>query len=278
MSAERRPGGAGDGEPGAAAAAGVGSESAGLDAEEHVTARSAPDELVVEHVSAGYRGNPVIEDVSLSVRAGEVSCVVGPNGAGKSTLLRAITRDAQLLGGHVRLSGEDISTVAGSDLVRRGLAWVPQLDDIFPTLTVRENLELGGYLLPKRRVPERVQEVFDMFPLLAPLASRLAGRLSGGERKLLAFGRALMPSPTAILLDEPTVGLSPEMANLVLHTHVSELRRSGVAVLLVEQRALEAVAVSSEVHVMVDGRLRVSRPAHLLNDWDELARLFLGES
>ncbi|HVB51381.1 MAG TPA: ATP-binding cassette domain-containing protein [Acidimicrobiales bacterium] len=234
--------------------------------------------LVLQKVSAGYGGAAVIEDVSLSVRSGQVSCIVGPNGAGKSTLLRAVTRDAQLISGQITLDGEDISRTAGNDLVRRGLAWVPQLDDVFPILTVKENLELGGYSLAKRDSRRRVEEVLAIFPLLSKLFSRTAGQLSGGERKLLAIGRALMPGPSAVLLDEPTAGLSPEMTTLVLNTHVDELRRSGVAVLLVEQRALEAIAVSSEVHVMVDGRLKVTRPAHLLADGDELARLFLGES
>lgn len=237
---------------------------------------SAPS-LVLDRVSAGYGGAAVIEDVSFSVRSGEVACVIGPNGAGKSTLLRAITRDAVLISGRIFLAGEDISETAGNDLVRRGLAWVPQLDDVFPILTVRENLELGGYSLDRRRVRARVEEVIAIFPLLSRLLGRVAGQLSGGERKLLAIGRALMPGPSAVLLDEPTAGLSPEMTQLVLNTHVEELRQSGVAVLLVEQRALEAIAVSSEVHVMVDGRLRVSKQARLLTDGEELARLFLGE-
>jgi len=241
-----------------------------------VRSTSAPS-LVLDRVSAGYGGAAVIEDVSFSVRSGEVACVIGPNGAGKSTLLRAITRDAVLISGRIFLAGEDISETAGNDLVRRGLAWVPQLDDVFPILTVRENLELGGYSLDRRRVRARVEEVIAIFPLLSRLLGRVAGQLSGGERKLLAIGRALMPGPSAVLLDEPTAGLSPEMTQLVLNTHVEELRQSGVAVLLVEQRALEAIAVSSEVHVMVDGRLRVSKQARLLTDGEELARLFLGE-
>jgi len=235
-------------------------------------------ELVIDGVSAGYANHAVVRDVSLSVSAGEISCVVGPNGAGKSTLLRGITRDAQLLGGRVLLSGEDISQTPGNQLVQRGLAWVPQLDDVFATLTVRENLELGGYLLARRQVRQRVREVLDVFPLLGGLANRVAGRLSGGERKLLAIARALMPTPSVVLLDEPTAGLSPEMTDLVLNVHITELGRRGVAVLLVEQRALEAIAISSHVHVMVGGLVRVSRPAKEIRDWEELARLFLGEA
>jgi ABC-type branched-subunit amino acid transport system ATPase component len=233
--------------------------------------------LVIDGVSAGYANHAVVRDVSFSVGAGEISCVVGPNGAGKSTLLRGITRDAQLLGGRVLLSGEDISHTPGNELVQRGLAWVPQLDDVFATLTVRENLELGGYLLARKQVRQRVREVLDVFPLLGGLADRVAGRLSGGERKLLAIARALMPTPSVVLLDEPTAGLSPEMTDLVLNVHITELGRRGVAVLLVEQRALEAIAIASHVHVMVGGMVRVSRPAEEIRDWEELARLFLGE-
>ena len=239
---------------------------------------SAPSpELVIDELSAGYGNHAVIRDVSLTVAAGEIACVVGPNGAGKSTLLKGITRDAQLLDGRVLLRGEDISRTPGNELVRRGLGWVPQLGDVFPTLTVRENLELGGYVLPRKEVRARVAEVLDTFPLLGSLADRVAGRLSGGERKLLAIGRALMPGPSTVLLDEPTAGLSPEMTEVVLKGHIAELGRRGVAVLLVEQRAIEAIAIASHVHVMVGGVVRASRPASEIRDWDELARMFLGE-
>ena len=239
---------------------------------------SAPSpELVIEELSAGYGNHAVIRDVSLTVAAGEIACVVGPNGAGKSTLLKGITRDAQLLDGRVLLRGEDISRTPGNELVRRGLGWVPQLGDVFSTLTVRENLELGGYVLARKEVRSRVAEVLDTFPLLGSLADRVAGRLSGGERKLLAIGRALMPGPSAVLLDEPTAGLSPEMTEVVLKGHIAELGRRGVAVLLVEQRAIEAISIASHVHVMVGGVVRASRPASEIRDWDELARMFLGE-
>jgi len=235
-------------------------------------------ELVIEELSAGYGNHAVIRDVSLTVAAGEIACVVGPNGAGKSTLLKGITRDAQLLDGRVLLRGEDISRTPGNELVRRGLGWVPQLGDVFATLTVRENLELGGYVLSRKEVRARVAEVLDTFPLLGSLADRVAGRLSGGERKLLAIGRALMPGPSAVLLDEPTAGLSPEMTEVVLKGHIAELGRRGVAVLLVEQRAIEAIGIASHVHVMVGGVVRASRPASEIHDWDELARMFLGET
>lgn len=233
--------------------------------------------LVIDSVSAGYGGHVVVHEASLSVAPGQIACIVGPNGAGKSTLLRAITGDAQFVGGRVLLRGEDISRTPGNQLVGKGLAWVPQLDDVFTTLTVRENLELGGYTLHRRRVAGRIEELLEMFPLLAELSGRVAGRLSGGERKLLAIARALMPAPAAVLLDEPTAGLSPEMTDLVLTKQIPRLSQAGVAVLLVEQRAMEAISISLHVHVMVSGVIRVSRDADSVADWDELARLFLGE-
>jgi len=241
-----------------------------------LSANGSVPALRLESVSAGYGGHEVVHEVSIGVQPGHISCLVGPNGAGKSTLLKAITRDAQLMGGRVWLGREEISRTPSDQLVRRGLAWVPQLDDVFSTLTVRENLELGGYLL-KGGAATRVQELLEMFPLLAGLASRVAGRLSGGERKLLAIARALMPSPSVLLLDEPTAGLSPEMTNLVLGDQIPRLRESGVAMLLVEQRALAAIEISSRVHVMVSGVIRASRDADQVRDWDELAGLFLGE-
>ncbi len=233
---------------------------------------------MLDGVSAGYGGHEIVHNVSIEITPGRIDCVVGPNGAGKSTLLRAITRDAELLAGRIWLQGTEISQTPGNRLVSRGLAWVPQLDDVFNTLTVRENLELGGFLLPRRRVAARIEEMLELFPLLSRLTARVAGRLSGGERKLLAIARALMPSPSALLLDEPTAGLSPEMTNLVLRDQIPRLSESGVAVLLVEQRAIEAIEISARVHVMVSGAVRTSREAQeLRGDWDELTRLFLGE-
>ncbi|HLH67368.1 MAG TPA: ATP-binding cassette domain-containing protein [Solirubrobacteraceae bacterium] len=233
--------------------------------------------LVLERVSAGYGGHEVVHEASLSLAPGSIECIVGPNGAGKSTLLRAVTADAELLAGRVLLAGREVTRMPANRLVARGLAWVPQLDDVFTTLTVIENLELGGFLLDRRRLSARVDEVLELFPLLAPLRSRVAGRLSGGERKLLAIARALMPAPSTLLLDEPTAGLSPEMTGLVLEDQLPRLSASGVAILLVEQRAIEAIEISSRVHVMVSGEIRVSRRASEVRDWDALARLFLGE-
>jgi branched-chain amino acid transport system ATP-binding protein len=232
--------------------------------------------LSLEGISGGYAGHAVVTGLSLELRRGEIACIIGPNGAGKSTLVRCITGDAQLLRGRVLLEGSDITGVPTDRLISRGLGWVPQLQDVFPTLTVRENLEVGGYTLRARDVHARVGEVMDLFPMLRALATRLASRLSGGERKILALGRAIMTRPAVMLLDEPTASLSPEMARVVLHDYVRTLAGQGVAVLLIEQRAVEAAAVADWVHVMVGGRLRVSEPASKVASWEDIGQLYLG--
>ncbi len=232
--------------------------------------------LAIVDYSAGYAGHAVVSGVSLALRAGEVVCIIGPNGAGKSTLLRGVTHDAQRLAGRVWLNGQDISEVPANRLASRGLGWVPQLDDVFPTLTVKENLAMGGYLLPRTEGKARLEQVAGMFPLLAPLMGAVAGRLSGGERKVLALGRALMTNPAVLLLDEPSAGLSPLMADQVLKVHVAALARSGVGVLLVEQRAIEAAAIATRVDVMVAGEIVASRPGGTIADVEAVAELFLG--
>lgn len=232
--------------------------------------------LQVEDVRAGYGGHEVVRGVSLSVERGHVACIVGPNGAGKSTLLKAITGDAQFMGGHVWLDGLEVTRTPTNQLVRRGLAWVPQVDDVFNTLSVKENLELGGYLLNRRQVAARVEEVLELFPLVGRLLTRVAGRLSGGERKLLAIARALMTSPSALLLDEPTAGLSPEMTNLVLQDQIPRLRDSGVAILLVEQNANYALDISWRGYVLETGRVVLADESAQLRVNPEVQRAYLG--
>jgi branched-chain amino acid transport system ATP-binding protein len=231
---------------------------------------------VIDGVSAGYANHAVVRDVSFSVAAGEIGCVVGPNGAGKSTLLRGITRDAQLLGGRVLLRGEDISQTPGNQLVRRGLAWVPQLDDVFATLSVRENLELGGYLLPRKQVRQRVREVLDVFPLLGGLADRVAGRLSGGERKLLAIARGLIANPKLLILDEPTANLAPQIARLVLEDVVVNLAATGHGILLVEQRVALASRVAAQVTVLVDGKVHYAASGEEFRALPDVGAIFFG--
>jgi ABC-type branched-subunit amino acid transport system ATPase component len=232
--------------------------------------------LIVEAMVAGYGAAPVVHGVDVSVGTGEVATIVGPNGAGKSTLLKAITGQCEILGGSVRLDGDDVTGLRGDRLAHRGIGYVPQNKDVFAALTVLENLEMGGYLLARREVGPRVEEVLETFPALAEMRTRTASKLSGGERKMLAIARVLMLRPRVIILDEPTANLAPALARDVLEHQVRALAGAGSAVLLVEQRASEALAVGDWGYLLVAGQLSVSAAAAELLARRDIGELFLG--
>jgi ABC-type branched-subunit amino acid transport system ATPase component len=239
--------------------------------------RAARPHLEVVSVAAGYGAVPIISDVSLEVSRGEIVTVVGPNGAGKSTLLKAIVGSLRLAAGEVRLAGDRVDHLATQQLARIGIGYVPQSDDVFTPLSVRENLLLGGYLCRRRAMQERVERVYQLFPALREMESRTAGKLSGGERKMLALGRALMPEPSVLILDEPTANLSPELSDRVLEDHVKGLAQRNVAVLLVEQKARQAMAISDRTYVLVAGKVQFAgSPAELL-DRSDFGDLMLGQ-
>jgi branched-chain amino acid transport system ATP-binding protein len=233
--------------------------------------------LVVESLVAGYGGAPIVHGVDVSVGSGEIATIVGPNGAGKSTLLKAITGQVEVLSGSVLLDEKPVTGLAGEKLARRGVGFVPQVKDVFATLTVVENLEMGGYLLPRRAVAARVDEVLDVFPALAKMRTRTASKLSGGERKMLAIARVLMTKPRVVVLDEPTSNLSPALAREVLEGQVRALADAGSAILLVEQKAKEALAIGDWAYVLVAGLVHLSAPAHELLARDDIGELFLGK-
>lgn len=238
---------------------------------------AAQPHLAVVSAEAGYGTVPIITDVSLEVRRGEIVTVVGPNGAGKSTLLKAIVGSLRLTAGEVRLAGNRVDHLATQQLARIGLGYVPQSDDVFTPLSVRENLLLGGYLCGRRVIQDRVEQVYQLFPPLRGMQSRTAGKLSGGERKMLALGRALMSEPTVLVLDEPTANLSPELSDRVLEDHVKGLARHNVAILLVEQKARQAMAISDRTYVLVAGKVQFAgSPAELL-DRSDFGDLMLGQ-
>lgn len=221
-------------------------------------------ELATEELSAGYNRSPVVHGVSVSVAPGEIVSVVGPNGSGKSTLLKAIVGVVEVLGGRVLIGDRDVTGWASEDIARAGVGYVPQVDDVFGPLTVKENLEMGGYLLRGREVPPRIEHVMSVFPRLSGMADRRAGKLSGGERKMLAMGRALMLAPGLVVLDEPTANLAPAIAHTVLHEHVRQLAATGASVLVVEQRARAVLQISDRTYVLGGGRLQMEgTPAEL---------------
>jgi ABC-type branched-subunit amino acid transport system ATPase component len=233
--------------------------------------------LEVVSVVAGYGTVPIVNDVSLEIRRGEIVTVVGPNGAGKSTLLKAIVGALRLSAGEVRLGGQRIDHLATQQRARSGMGYVPQSDDVFTPLSVRENLLLGGYMVSRNSIQERVAHVYELFPALQAMEGRTAGKLSGGERKMLALGRALMSQPTVLILDEPTANLSNELADRVLEDHVSGLAKRDVAILLVEQRARRAMAISDRTYVLVAGSVQLAgAPAELLERPD-FGELMLGQ-
>jgi ABC-type branched-subunit amino acid transport system ATPase component len=228
-------------------------------------------------VSAGYGGAPVIFDVGLTVGVGETVAVIGPNGAGKSTLLKTVIGNLQPLEGEVTLAGEQIGGLRTDQIARKGVGYVPQVRDVFEPLTVRENLEMGGYALPRRSVAARVDEVLEEFPVLGAISNRHAGNLSGGERKMLATARVLMTRPSFLVLDEPTAGLAPKIAHSFLTEHVAQLSARGVAILLVEQRAREALGIADWAYVMAGGTVRLEDRAANLLARDDIGQIFLGK-
>jgi ABC-type branched-subunit amino acid transport system ATPase component len=215
-------------------------------------------------VTAGYGGDPVIRNVTVRADPGEVVSLVGANGSGKSTLLKSLVGVIRVSSGTVTIGETDVTRQPPEAIARAGVGYVPQVDDVFAPLTVRENLEMGGYLLPSRQVRTRIEAVIEVFPRLATMLSRPAGKLSGGERKMLAMGRVLMVEPAVFLLDEPTANLAPAIARTLLDEHVRQLARHGAAVLVVEQRARAVLAISDRTYVLAGGEIRMEgSPAEL---------------
>ena len=215
-------------------------------------------------VTAGYGGDPVIRNVTVRADPGEVVSLVGANGSGKSTFLKSLVGVVRVSAGTVVIGETDMTRKPPEEVARAGVGYVPQIDDVFGPLTVRENLEMGGYLLPARDVKARIDEVTTVFPRLAAMLTRPAGKLSGGERKMLAMGRVLMLQPAVFLLDEPTANLAPAIARTLLEEHVSALAAGGAAVLVVEQRARAVLAISDRTYVLAGGEVRMEgTPAEL---------------
>jgi branched-chain amino acid transport system ATP-binding protein len=235
--------------------------------------------LQIADLEVGYDRSVVLHGISLEVADGTITSVLGANGAGKSTLLRAISGVLRSHRGRIEYDGQRIDQLSPHEIVRRGVAHVPEGRQLFPELTVLENLRLGGY--PVRdgvEVPKRLALVFEYFPVLATRHNQLAGTLSGGEQQMLALGRALMAQPRLLLLDEPSMGLAPRLVEHLFRIIENLNRREGLTVLLVEQNVRLALGLASAAYVLESGRVAVSGPASVLRSEPLIKEFYLGRS
>ena len=233
-----------------------------------------PAALLVEGLTAGYGGPPVIEDVSVAARRGAITAIVGPNGAGKSTLLKAIAGLIRTTSGKVSVEGVDVTGQPAEMLVRKGIAYVPQVANVFPDLTVRENLEMGGYSRTSG-VATTIEQLFQLFPDLKAASHRRANVLSGGQRTMLALARGLMVDPAVLILDEPSAGLAPRFQSLIWE-RIEQIRATNVAVLVIEQNTRETLRHAQWAYVLVLGHNRLEGPGRDLLEDDEVINLYVG--
>ena len=226
-------------------------------------------------MTGGYGNGPdIINSCSVDVNRGEIVSILGPNGAGKSTAMKAMLGLLNLKSGSVVIDGKDISKLSPQERVQRGISFVPQTKNVFSELTVRENLEIGGFLR-KDNIDIIINQIYNLFPILADKKDQIVGQLSGGQRQQVALGRALMIQPTVLMLDEPTAGVSPIVMD-ELFEHIVQVKKTGVAIIMVEQNAKQALSISDRGYVLVTGQNKFEGSGkELLND-PEVRRSFLG--
>lgn len=208
-------------------------------------------------LAVGY-DHTIVSGVDLRIGPGEIVALIGPNGAGKSTILKAVIGESKIFGGNIRFGAHDIGATRTAQLIRLGIGYVPQVDDAFPTLTIEENLLVGAYTLRKAQKKGRLDAVYTVFPRLHDLRQRPVYRLSGGERKMVGFGRALMSDPSLLLLDEPTANLAPVIADEILGVYLRRITDMGKMILLVEQRVAALRGLCDRVYVLGEGKVMIS--------------------
>ena len=230
--------------------------------------------LVGEAMTGGYGDADILHDCTIGVDEGEIAVVVGPNGAGKSTAMKAVFGMLGLRSGRVLMNGEDITALKPQERVRKGMGFVPQTNNVFPSLTVLENLEMGAFVRADD-VADTLSQVLELFPVLSEKADQPAGELSGGQRQQVAVGRALMTQPKVLMLDEPTAGVSPIVMD-ELFDRIIEVARTGIAILMVEQNAKQALHIADKGFVLVQGRNRYTDTGQALLADNDVRKAFLG--
>ena len=226
-------------------------------------------------MTAGYGDGPdIISSCSITANRGEIVAILGPNGAGKSTAMKAMLGLLKLKSGSVTLNGEDISKTNPQDRVKKGISFVPQTRNVFAELTVRENLEIGGFLT-EGSLENKIESIYSLFPILSEKKSQVVGQLSGGQRQQVALGRALMSDPSVLMLDEPTAGVSPIVMD-ELFEHIIKVKKTNVAVIMVEQNAKQALSISDRGYVLVTGQNKFEGSGNDLLEDPEVRRSFLG--
>ena len=230
--------------------------------------------LIGENMTGGYGGADILHDCTIGVEKGEIAVVVGPNGAGKSTAMKAVFGMLDLRLGQVLLNGENITDLTPQARVQKGMGFVPQTNNIFSSMTVEENLEMGAFIRDEG-LSETMEQVFELFPILKEKRRQPAGELSGGQRQQVAVGRALMTKPDILMLDEPTAGVSPIVMD-ELFDRIIEIARTGIAILMVEQNAKQALNIADKGYVLVQGRNKYTDTGEALLNDPEVRKAFLG--
>ena len=230
--------------------------------------------LIGENMTGGYGGADILHDCTIAAEQGEIAVIVGPNGAGKSTAMKAVFGMLNIHTGRVMLDGEDITKLTPQDRVAKGMAFVPQTSNVFPSMSVEENLEMGAFLR-RDDIYTTMEQVYELFPILKEKRRQNAGELSGGQRQQVAVGRALMTQPKLLMLDEPTAGVSPIVMD-ELFDRIIEVARTGISILMVEQNARQALNIADKGYVLVQGRNRFTDTGQALLNDPEVRKSFLG--
>jgi len=231
--------------------------------------------LQAENITAGYtREVNILYEVGIRLKSGQIVSVIGPNGAGKSTLLKTIFGILKPTNGKISLKDEDITGLKPDKVANKGISYVPQVDNVFPSLTVQENLEMGAFIR-NDDYSQRLNEIYELFPILGDRRKQKAGQLSGGQRQMVAMGRALMVDPQVLLLDEPSAGLSPKLVDMIFEK-ITDINKTGVSMIIVEQNAREALKMADHGYVLAMGRNVLDDSGDALLANEEVGRLYLG--